>query len=600
MSVDEFAKKLHAEVLDRRQSLVPSSGPDGYSPFSETIFTELVLESLQEIGMVSEPELCSHIGRFRNSEVKLSAYAFSEEDDEGAGPEEVDLFVTHYRGLDVPEFLPTEDLRAEAAKALRFYKAVMETDFRFQLDEASDAFAFAERLHSLKGVLRKVRIFVLTDGIAREKKFKPNLVGSIEVHLEVFDVDRLFQRLEAGKPRDEIEVDFVKLTGRPIPCVYLPEVNDEYEACLAVIPGAVLAKLYDLYGSRLLELNVRSFLSATGKVNKGIRETLKTRPDRFLAFNNGIVVTADELVAERSEDGQIGLRYLKGVQIVNGGQTTASIHRSWKLKEADLSKVFVPAKISRIRDDRLEEMVSLISKYANSQNSVQPADFSANDPFHIELERLAERTWCPDQRGRWFYERARGSYQVALFRGGETPAKLSKLKETIPPQRRISKPEVAKYSNAWSAKPHLVSLGTQKNFDMFMQQLKKERPAGWLPDEAWFRDLVSISIIFREAQRVVRSLKFKASQANITAYLVSLLAERYGQTFELDRVWKSQAVSNELSELLRQWATIVDDELKRTAAGRQVSEWAKKEGCWLQLKTVNLPRPGPVPEIKSA
>lgn len=599
MSVEDFAKTLHSEVLGRRQTLSGGTGTaDGNSSFSETIFTELVLENLQEIGMVSEPELCSHIGRFKNGEVKLSAYAFGEDDDESGGPDELDLFVTHYRGFESPEMLPTEDLRGEAAKALRFYKAIMETDFRFQLDEASDAYAFADRLHALKGMLRKVRIFVLTDGIAREKKFKPSTVGSLEVHLEVFDVDRLYQRLEAGRPRDEIEVDFVKLTGRPLPCVYIPAVNDEYEACLAVIPGAVLAKLYDQYGSRLLELNVRSFLSATGKVNKGIRETLKTRPDRFLAFNNGIVVTADELVAERSEDGQIGLRYLKGVQIVNGGQTTASIHRSWKLKEADLSKVFVPAKISRIRGDRLEEMVSLISKYANSQNSVQPADFSANDPFHIELERLAERTWCPDQRGRWFYERARGSYQVALFKGGDTPAKLRKLKETIPPQRRISKPEVAKYVNAWDAKPHLVSLGTQKNFDVFMQQLRKDKAASWLPDEKWFRDLVAKTIVFREAQRVVRSLKFKASQANITAYLVSSLAERYADTFDLDRVWRHQSSSYELTELLRQWATLIDEELRRTAAGRQVSEWAKKEGCWLQVRSANLPAPLGVPEIR--
>lgn len=597
MALEEFAAKLHSEVRDRR-STHSGSDVEDHSPFTEEIFTELVLENLQEIGMVSEPELCPHIGRFRNADVKISGYAFGESDDEGHGPDEVDIFVTHYRGLEIPEFLPTDELRAEATKALRFYKAVVETDFRFQLNEGSEAFSFAERLHAAKGDLRKVRIFVLTDGIAREKKFKPSTIGGIEVHLEVFDIERLYQRLEAGKPRDEIEVDFVKLTGRTLPCVYIPEINDEYEACLAVIPGAVLAKLYDRYGSRLLELNVRSFLSATGKINKGIRETLKTQPDRFLAFNNGIVMTADQLVAERGEDGQIGLRYLKGVQIVNGGQTTASIHRSWKLKEADLSKVFVPAKISKIREDRLEEMVSLISKYANSQNSVQPADFSANDPFHIEIERLAERTWCPDQRGHWFYERARGSYQVALFRGGDTPAKLRKLKETIPPHRRIAKPDVARYLNAWGAKPHLVSLGTQKNFDHFMQQLRKDSGADWLPDEKWFRELVAKTILFREAQRVVRSLKFKASQSNITAYLVSMLADRYGDKFDLERIWRTQAVSPQLTELMSQWAPKIDEALRHTAAGRQVSEWAKKEGCWLQVRQIKLDPVTAVPEIR--
>jgi len=597
VALEDFAKNLQLEVRDRR-SAQSGSDAEERSPFSEELFTELVLENLQEIGMVSEPELCPHIGRFRNAEVKISGYAFGEVDDEEQEPDEVDIFVTHYCGLETPELLPTDELRTAATKALRFYKAVVETDFRFQLNEAREIFSFAERLHAIKDDLRKVRIFVLTDGIAREKKFKPTTVGDVEVRLEVFDVERLYQRLEAGKPRDEIEVDFVKLTGRTIPCVYIPEINDEYEACLAVIPGVVLAKLYDTYGARLLELNVRSFLSATGKINKGIRETLKTQPDRFLAFNNGIVMTADELVAERGENGKIGLRYLKGVQIVNGGQTTASIHRSWKLKEAELSKVFVPAKISKIREDRLEEMVSLISKYANSQNSVQPADFSANDPFHIEIERLAERTWCPDQRGRWFYERARGSYQVALFRGGDTPAKQRKLKETIPPQRRISKPDVARYINAWEAKPHLVSLGTQKNFNHFMQELRKSSGADWAPDEKWFRDLVAKTILFREAQRIVRSLKFKASQSNITAYLVSLLADRYGGKFDLERIWRTQAISPQLSDLMRQWAPKIDEALRYTAAGRQVSEWAKKEGCWLQVRQVELDPAEGVPEIR--
>lgn len=597
MALEDFARNLQLEVLDRR-STQSGGDADERSPFSEEIFTELVLENLQEIGMVSEPELCPHIGRFRNAEVKISGYAFGEVDDEANGPDEVDIFVTHYRGLDTPEILPTDELRNTASKALRFYKAVVETDFRFRLNEAQEIFAFAERLHAAKDDLRKVRIFVLTDGIAREKKFKPTIIGNVEVRLEVFDVERLYQRLEAGKPRDEIEVDFVRLTGKTIPCVYVPEIDDEYEACLAVIPGAVLAKLYDQYGARLLELNVRSFLSATGKINKGIRETLKTRPDRFLAFNNGIVMTADELIVERGETGQIGLRYLKGVQIVNGGQTTASIHRSWKLKEADLSKVFVPAKISRIREDRLEEMVSLISKYANSQNSVQPADFSANDPFHIEIERLAERVWCPDQRGRWFYERARGSYQVALFRGGDTPAKKKKLKETIPPQRKIAKPDVARYINAWDAKPHMVSLGTQKNFDHFMQEMRKNRGSEWAPDEAWFRGFIAKAILYKEAQRIVRSLKFKASQANITAYMVSLLADRYRENFDLERIWRTQATSPELSDLMRRWAPKVDEALRHTAAGRQVSEWAKKEGCWLQVRQVALDPTEGVLEIR--
>jgi hypothetical protein len=101
------------------------------------------------------------------------------------------------------------------------------------------------------------------------------------------------------------------------------------------------------------------------------------------------------------------IRSLKGLQIVNGGQTTASLHRARKRDKASLENIKVPAKIIRVKSENLDEMVAAVSRSANSQNTVQPADFSANDPFHTTVETLANNTWLPDQSGRWFYERAR-------------------------------------------------------------------------------------------------------------------------------------------------------------------------------------------------
>jgi len=430
-------------------------------------------------------------------------------------------------------------------------------------------------------VIRTVRIFVLTDGLAKENKFKPVTGKNISVAVEVMDAERLYRGMQAGLPRDEIAVDFVEMTGKAIPCVYVPETGGkEYSACLTVFPGDVLATLYERYGARLLELNVRSFLSITGKVNKGIRETIRTRPDRFLAYNNGIVMTVDEIVVERMADGQTGLRSIRGLQIVNGGQTTASIHRARKTDKADLSNVYVPAKITRIQSDKLDEIVGMISRFANSQNTVQPADFSANDAFHVEVEKLAGTIWCPNQQGRWFYERARGSYQVALFRDGNTPAKLKKLREIIPPNRKFSKPELAKYLNAWDQKPHVVSLGSQKNFDAFMQSLQKERQKNWLPDSAWYHEFIAKAIIFRETQRLVQRLyreeKIKAQPANVSAYLVSCLSACCSGKLDFARVWKLQDISDQLRNLLSIWAISVDKALRASAGGKMVSEWAKK------------------------
>ena len=589
MELNEFARQLNDEVRDRIES------GTHISPFSESAFTSIVLEYLSEIGMVDSPQLCHHEGKHRNARVKISGYAFSDEGDR------LDLFVSVFRDLPAPEAIAKEDLLDAAQQAARFYKAVANAGYANQLDPSTEAFQLARGVYERRGNLKGVRVFVLTDGLIREKQFRSSTDGEVSLSLEVMDVERLFRGMQAGLPRDEVLVDFEKLAGQALPCVFVPG-TEHYTTCLTVIPGNVLHAVYEQFGARLLESNVRSFLSVTGKVNKGIRETLRVNPKMFLAYNNGIVVTADEVALTKLADGSPAIHFLRGMQVVNGGQTTASIHRAKKVDKADLSKVFVPAKIITLADkDHISEMVGNISRCANSQNTIQPADFSANEPFHIQVEKLANTTWCPDQRGRWFYERARGSYQVAMFREGDTPARLKRLKEIIPPQRRFSKPELAKYMNAWDQKPHLVSLGSQKNFDSFMQGLRKNRESDWLPDETWFRDFIAKAILFREAQRLVRSKSFPAHQANICTYLVSYLSVRAVWGFDFARVWKQQDISAELRALLLQWAPGIDGALRTSAAGRMVTEWAKKEACWYAIRRLELGEPAEnVPELGSS
>lgn len=586
MELSDFARQLNDDVHDRIEN-----GTD-ISPFSESVFTSIVLEYLSEIGMVDSPQQCHHEGKHRNARIKISGYAFSDEGDR------LDLFVSVFRDLPTPEPIPKDDLLDAAQQAVRFYKAVVNAAYANQLDPSAEVFQLAREIYDRRSKLKAVRAFVLTDGLIREKQFRSSTDDGVTVSLEVMDVERLYRGMQAGLPRDEVLVDFEKLAGQPLPCVFVPA-TEHYTTCLTVIPGNVLYAVYEQFGARLLESNVRSFLSVTGKVNKGIRETLRVNPKMFLAYNNGIVVTADEVVLTKLADGSPAIHFLRGMQVVNGGQTTASIHRARKVDKADLSKVFVPAKIITLADkDHISEMVSSISRYANSQNTIQPADFSANEPFHIQIEKLANTTWCPDQRGRWFYERARGSYQVAMFRDGDTPARLKRLKEIIPPQRRFSKPELAKYMNAWDQKPHLVSFGSQKNFDSFMQSLRKHKEPDWLPDEEWFREFVAKAILFREVQRLVRSQAFPAHQANICAYLVSYVAVRAVWGFDFARIWKLQAISPELRALLLKWAVSIDEALRATAAGRMVTEWAKKEACWYAIRRLDLGSPAEkVPEF---
>lgn len=473
-----------------------------------------------------------------------------------------------------------------------------------RLDPSSDVRSLAETLQAIYNDLEQVRIYVITDRVAKSKNFKTREIGGKSVRLEVMDIERLHRHWSEGKPRDELIVDFGEVSGQPLPCVFVPGENDDYDYALTAVPGEALRFLYEKFGARLLEANVRSFLSVKGKgVNAGIQSTLRMAPERFMAYNNGIVVVADEMRLGRDAEGSIGISWLKGLQIVNGGQTTASIYfAKKKYPDTNLAKVRVPAKIIVMKtQDAIKEeaLVSDISRFANTQNVVRQSDLSANKPFHVEIEKLSRSVYCPDGIGQWFYERAAGSYNTLLAREGTTPAKLKALKDAIPTGRRITKTDLAKYVHAWECKPDVVSLGSQKNFDRFMASLTStEGQDAPLPSVSDFKVMVAKAKIYRDAQKLLRPM-FQAFQANVTAYTIALVADRLGDRLDFDRVWSKQGASHQLMEQIATWANEVNEELHRSAGGRMISEWAKRPECKEAVMGANYsPASTDIPELK--
>jgi hypothetical protein len=260
------------------------------------------------------------------------------------------------------------------------------------------------------------------------------------VIVDLYGIERLHRTLGQGLSRDDIFMDFAAELGAPLACLPTSVPGADYEAYLASIPGALLADLYEKYGTRLLELNVRAFLGLRGRnsVNAGLRATIREQPHRFLAYNNGIVATVDGIDMANLRAGGIGISAVRGLQIVNGGQTTASLHRARRQDRADLRAIAVPVKIIKVGGADLDQMVAAISRSANSQNTVQPADFSANDPFHVAVEKLANNTWLPDGTGRWFYERARGSYGATEAKAAHSAVQTRRFKQETPKDRRFS------------------------------------------------------------------------------------------------------------------------------------------------------------------
>jgi hypothetical protein len=593
MTLEEFLADTRAQVL--ADIADPSSG----HAYEENAFTDLVMRHMADIGMTYEPQVCHYSAKYGQANLRLSGFALSDDS------ESIDLFVSLYEGVDKVTAIPTGDVKNAAEQCVRFIARCAEGKLSGSMDPSNDAYILALNIQENYGDrLDEIRIFVLTDRVCPTKNFQPREIMGKLVKLEVMDIERLYNHWSEGKPRDELVVNFVEVAGGPLPCVFIPGEAEDYDYLLTAIPGETLRAIYEQYGPRLLEANVRSFLSATGKVNRGIRDTLRGSPERFMAYNNGIVLVADEAHMDRGTDGILGVSWLKGMQIVNGGQTTASIYfTKRKYSDVDLRKVRVPAKIVvlRTQDPAVEEaLIADISRYANSQNVVKQSDLSANKPFHVELERLAAMTYCPDGRGRWFYERAAGSYNTMLTREGSTPAKLRQLKDQIPTSRKITKTDLAKYINVWEGRPDLVSFGSQKNFEAFMKSLADSETKGELevPNVSTFKRIVAKAIIFRTTQRIVRS-RFPAFQANVATYVIALLAQRLGSRIDLDRIWQQQEISGRLQSLIQEWSDKVNAVLHRSASGRMVSEWAKKPECWDAVRAETYPEPQqPVPELR--
>lgn len=589
--VREFATQFRNSVIARARGAGAGEGEDG-AAFREEAFTELFIEALAETGAIDDGHSCHFERRIGQGLAKVNGYFVDDEDED-----RLDLFVSIYDGAETPRLIEREDVVNAAKRALRFRDAAV-SGIHDRMEPTDPARSMAQRIHEIRAKLRAVRIFVITDGVAKELRTSKGLKakGIRDLTIHVWDIERLSRAAGTGGSRDAIEVDVVADYGEPIPCLPVTVSGAGYRSYLAVVRADILHRLYDTYGERLLELNVRSFLQARGKVNRSIRDTILNEPQHFFAYNNGLTAIAEEVKTGKLRDGGIGITWLRGLQIVNGGQTTASIHRAGNKDSADeqLRAISVQMKLSVVSSELVDEMVPRISLYANSQNKVSEADFSANHAFHQRLEELSRTIWTPDGRSRWFYERARGQYQVARAREGRTPALLRKFDEMHPSTQMFTKTDLAASEHSWAQLPHLVSRGGQKNFREFMLRLGSRGDAAPTDDD--FRKIVARNIIYRHAQTAARQAQIAAYRANVVTYAVAYIASR-AAGLDLRAIWEHQSVTPTVDRALREVLAPIGEVIVSTAGQRNVTEWCKKEECWRAVQGAEIPLP---PELTTA
>jgi hypothetical protein len=576
MTRDEFAREIQQEVLSR-------CGDEESPQFREDMFTEVMMEHLKEANRTDDGETCY----YRSRGMKLNGFSFSNDS------ECLDLFVSSYRNVVPPENVPKSEID-DHFKWVREFLARALAGLHQKLEESSPPYDAASQVYEQRETITKVRLYFITDGVAKSASQNDYTTSGIDVQHFVWDVEEFYRFYVSGMQPEIVEIDFAKDFGGPVPCLSCDEAEGEYRALLAFFPGTLLADLYARYGPRLLERNVRSFLSTRGKINREIRTTILTESHRFLAYNNGISATAEGIELEQS-NGLLLLRSARDFQIVNGGQTTASIYHTRRKDKADVSKIVVQVKLTELKDRaKIGEFVGRISKYANSQNKVNAADLSANNPYHVQLEAISRATWAPAKSGterqtHWYYERARGSYLDDKSREG-TQARMRAWEAKNPVSQKFTKTDLAKFQNTWAQLPHFVSLGAEKNFLRFTESVVEAgKPT---VDEMYFQRLVAKALLFRTAEKIVSKQTFGGFRAQIVTYSLAWLSHHTAQRIDLEKIWNEQQLSKTLEHAIEVVAThahrhIVNPPPQR----RNPSEWCKREECWEAFRRLDIDLP---------
>lgn len=536
------------------------------------------------------------IGR-RNKKIQIDGYSYNELE------EYLTIFVCAPISFTSSETMTNTESDRIFGRAQAF---IEEASFILEnAEESSPGYGLAYDIcHAYKNI-KRYRIYLTTDRImsSKIKNIKAGEINGIPVEYNLWDIGRLFQIYSSRTAKEDIEIDLREYTENGIPAISASK-TDDYDSYLCVIPGIVLANLYNEYGGRLLEGNVRSFLQTKGKVNKGIRNTILNDPSKFFAYNNGIAGTASAVEVSVVK-GATYISKITDLQIVNGGQTTASLAMALLNDKKDGSEksikaISVPMKLSVVSDnDKAQELIPNISRYANSQNKVSEADLWSNHPFHIRMEGFSRSVLAPAVDGKqygthWYYERANGQYKQETYKS--TPAEKKRFELQNPSNQMFKKIDLAKLWNIQQCRPDIASAGGVKSFSKFASFVTTQ----WEKDETvfnqrFFEDIVSMNIIFKEADKIVKHQTwYNSYKANIVAYTISKLFQTVEKDFPdrdiaLHEIWLKQKVSDAWVKQIELTSKVMYDFLIRDDRQvENVTEWAKRERCWELAKELRI------------
>lgn len=598
MEIEEFRKQFIEDIRN-------DASLNGTDP--ESFFIERALTDLEEIGELNDPiPMSVEIRNSKRQILSFDGYSYDEAD--GA----LVLIASEFTNqLDNAPTLTNTRIEELVSYMQRFIEEAVNGNIRSFCDDSDPAINIANEFRKKIGkgmtateILRFKFVIISNYTLSKQVKnlSQPDFLDR-PVDLNVWTLERFFQTFVSNSS-EILEIDTNDFDCEGIPCLKADlGVQSNYDAYLGIIPGKFLADIYLKYGSKLLQGNVRAFLSFRGNVNKGIRSTIMKEPENFFTYNNGIAIVAR---AVKFSPDKTKIVFFKDLQIINGGQTTASLASAIIKKEAlkGMDTLYVPMKLTvlNVDDDMSEEQVQnyneltkTISECANSQNAVKPADFFSNHPFHVKMEQLSHKVMAPPVGGNpyqtvWFYERSRGKWEQEQMK--LTAHQRDLFKQKNPKDQLITKEKLAKCYNAILMHPDQVCKSSADNFKVFAPYIDGiyENDRDSINDE-FFKKCVCSIIIFDKLDKLISKEDWYpkgGNKAQITPYTISKLMTLLPKGTDLDwvSIWNKQTLYPALATELLRLAYFTHRYLEEKAGGGLVRSLSRLVGTWSDFKAV--------------
>lgn len=590
-SFEEYSKEFLDDIQINAQ--IDGSLPSEY-------FLSSCLEKLSSMGEIVDYRIFPlRKNGYKNKIIQFDGYCFDESDKSFV------MFASDYKDS-LNEVINKKEIEIIVQRMLNFVQDSYDGKISDFFDSTDEMLYIGKNIANRMKIdyvnlekddsIDKIKLYVISNRILSDniKSFKCDDFFGKKVELNVWNIQRFYDLYQSGRDREPIIIETKKYGFEGIPCIKAEmSGNLDYDAYLAIVPGKFLNDIYYEHGSRLLEGNVRAFLSVRGKINNGIRKTIQKEPTKFFTYNNGIACTAHSVVL--SEDGRFIIS-IEDLQIINGGQTTASLTSAFLKDKVSLDNIFVPMKLTVVKNEEYDLMIQNISKYANSQNKVKDSDLFSNHPFHRTFEELSKRYAAPIKIGEisntfWYYERSRGKYEQEQFKLMKKSEK-DKFLQKYPKNQVIKKEELSKYFvSCEMIRPDIVSKGAEKCMAFFAEYIDEEyRKRPEIFNEHFFKQCICYAIIYKSTDRIVNKASWYnvgGYKLNIVPYTIAKLINSLpkGLLINYEYIWKKQELYPSLAFEIEKLAQFTNKFIQ-DSNGIIVTEYCKKQETWEKYKKV--------------